>query len=781
MLMRYARFVVRHPRVILLASLLATAIVATGVGRLRIDLDPEQHLPADDPYIAIDRKIRAEFGGKNFVAIAVLPATGDVWQPDVLRAVAALTDDMLIAPGAIRQNVISLSSPYVRVPRDVGGTLTAEPLMKTVPHDTAGVAALRDLYRGEPLFKGTVVSDDERAALVLADFYDDVSADVIASAVYQSVAAQRSPSVQIAVTGARIVEHAEHVLVSGQAYYFLAAVVTTLLVLWLAFGHVQGVILPATTALLSTVWAAGFMGFAGIPINPWTAAVPLIVTTVAAGHSAQMLKRYYEEWSALSDRAAAVIKATQRIGAVMLAAGGTAGCGFAALALLGIPTLTHFGLSVACGIFASVGLELTFMLALRVLWAPRRHVNGPLDAWVGSALRALEALVARHPRRIVIGFAAIVCAAVAGYPRLTTEINPSSQWSARTEVGRDLRIFQQHFPSTTTLTVLLEGAPGSMKTPAAVRLMIGLQEAMAAQPGVGRTSSIVDIVRRTHEVFVPEEAASGLPMDSASLGQLFFLAEGPGFERYVDRSYSRAVVSGYLNDEASGLTRAVLARLRAYLAENPPTTIQVRLAGGGGPTMLAINDHGVKGKLLNMAVAFAVIFAIASLLLRTVVGGAYVVAPLATASLLNLGAFAWLGIPFDIGGASIAAVGVGIGADCAIYWLYRLREEFRRSGAIEPALRRTIATTGRAVFFVALAISAGFGVYLIADFRPMQLAGLFMPLTMMTSCLTALTLLPALVLLGRPAFVFAPPAARCDAQRGLRPQPNGLGRHLQRI
>ncbi len=62
----------------------------------------------------------------------------------------------------------------------------------------------------------------------------------------------------------------------------------------------------------------------------------------------------------------------------------------------------------------------------------------------------------------------------------------------------------------------------------------------------------------------------------------------------------------------------------------------------------------------------------------------------------------------------------------------------------------------RAVIFVALAISAGFGVCLISDFYAFRTLGLFVPLTMLISCVTALTLLPALVLLLRPGFVFDP-------------------------
>jgi predicted RND superfamily exporter protein len=302
--------------------------------------------------------------------------------------------------------------------------------------------------------------------------------------------------------------------------------------------------------------------------------------------------------------------------------------------------------------------------------------------------------------------------------------------------------------------VLLEGGPGSMKTARAIALESGLQQAMAAEPGVGRTASIADVIRRTYEVFAPDEAAKAPPMTDDLVGQLFFLGESPSFERFVDRRYERAVVLGYLDREDSALTRRVIARLTAYVAAHPSPDIRVSIAGGVGPTVLALNDDTVKGKTLNIAIVLAVIFAIASVLLRTPLGGAYVAAPLVMALVVNLGLFSWLGVAFDVGGASIAAIGVGIGADYAIYFLYRLREEFRETGEIREALTRTMETSGRAVLFVALAISAGFGIYATADFYSFHIVGFFVPMTMIVSCLTALTLLPALVLLLRPRFIF---------------------------
>ncbi|MGH7819391.1 MAG: hypothetical protein ACREQ9_06445, partial [Candidatus Binatia bacterium] len=143
----YAEFVVAHAWWVLAASLLFTSLFLFGTTRLEVNLDPEQQLPADDAYVMIDREIRKEFGGSRFVAIALVPRTGGtIWRPEVLQAVHDVTLEILEAPGVVRQNVVSLSSPYVRIPHDRGGVLGVDYLMREVPRAEEDVARLRALY-----------------------------------------------------------------------------------------------------------------------------------------------------------------------------------------------------------------------------------------------------------------------------------------------------------------------------------------------------------------------------------------------------------------------------------------------------------------------------------------------------------------------------------------------------------------------------------------------------------------------------------------------------------
>ena len=118
------------------------------------------------------------------------------------------------------------------------------------------------------------------------------------------------------------------------------------------------------------------------------------------------------------------------------------------------------------------------------------------------------------------------------------------------------------------------------------------------------------------------------------------------------------------------------------------------------------------------------------------------------------GTIGWLGIRLDMGSATMIAMAAGIGADYAIYFLYRLREEHLRHSNDDEALAAAMFTSGRAVLFVAASIGAGFAVLAVSRFLGLRLFGTMMPLAMLYSCFSALTLMPVMVMRRRPKFVF---------------------------
>ena len=163
----------------------------------------------------------------------------------------------------------------------------------------------------------------------------------------------------------------------------------------------------------------------------------------------------------------------------------------------------------------------------------------------------------------------------------------------------------------------------------------------------------------------------------------------------------------------------------------------------------------VEGKLRNILQIGLITIIVSALLLRSVLGGLLVAVPLALAVAVNFGVMGLLGVPLDTMTAAISAMAVGIGADYAMYVLFRAREELASGLDVEEALRRTLATSGKAVLFVSSAIALGYATLCLSGFAVhVQLGGL-VALAMLVSSASALTLLPAVVARYRPSFLWA--------------------------
>jgi hypothetical protein len=113
------------------------------------------------------------------------------------------------------------------------------------------------------------------------------------------------------------------------------------------------------------------------------------------------------------------------------------------------------------------------------------------------------------------------------------------------------------------------------------------------------------------------------------------------------------------------------------------------------------------------------------------------------------------GIPLNIPNSLISAMAVGIGADYAIYLLYRMREQVAAGQDDATATRETLATAGKAALFVATAVAGGYGVLALSfGYNVHKWLSLFIVLAMVVSAWASLTLVPGTLLMMKPRFIF---------------------------
>ena len=756
---RYARFLVRRAWLVLLAVALATVWIGLGIGRLRSEFNIEASLPKHHPLVAIDKTIRSQFGGRNTIITLIVPRDGDVWRPEVLETVQDATFAALRLPGIIGQNVVSLAAPSVRYVQDVDGRIEADPLMRDLPRTPEAIAALRAKVDSDPQLRGMVVTPDQRAAVLIVDFWDSGNGDELVQRMLHLADGLRDRPVDFYVAGEPVIRLTDVEQSREVAFRLPLTFLIIAAMLLLSFRNLQGMVIPMLTAALSTVWGLGLMGHTGLVIDTWNVATPILLVAIAAGHSAQMLKRYIEEVERLGDNQAAVIASTVAVGPVLIAAGGVAALGFAALGLTGIPAIVGFGLACAYGIGSAVVLEMTFIPALRSL-LPAPRGTAPKGGLTQRLLDGLErAILDRGGRPVLIATGIALLLALARALQIRS-YGPTREYLAAGSVPRvHLDEIQKHFPGTVTMTILYDGPPQSAKALDVLRHMDGLRAELEQDPLVWRTASLADLIKALHRTFNADDPNPyRLPDSQEMVSQLVYLGSSPAFERFIDREYSKSLLVAYLRDDDSSRVGPLIERARAWVAAHPaPAGVTVLIAGGAGPTVFAVNEHTTHTKVLNIGLVLAVIYLISSLVLRSPLGGLYVITPLAASVVLLFGFLGWTRIRLDMGSASILAIAAGVGADYAIYFLYRLREERWRTDDDAAALHTSMQTSGRAIIFVAASIGAGFAAMgLFSRFLGLWLFGILMPIAMAVSCLAALSLMPVLVLRTRPAFIFGP-------------------------
>ena len=557
------------------------------------------------------------------------------------------------------------------------------------------------------------------------------------------------------------------------AFLFPLAVLITGLIHYEAFRTVQGLVLPLVTALLAVVWGLGAMRLAGVPMDVFNGTTPILILAVAAGHAVQILKRYYEEYHRLRETSAlapaeanraAVVESIARIGPVMLTAGSVAALGFLSLVVFEITTIRTFGVFTGLGILSALVLEMTFIPALRSLLPAPGEREGRRERERRIWDRVTETLarwvIGPGRRRIYAAMAGLVVLCGIGAVRVVTDNSIRSYFFAGLAFQEDDRALNARLGGTNTLYLLVEGdEDDAIKAPGVLRAMAATQRFLEQDPAIGKTVSLADFVRRMNRAMHGDDPAyDDIPETRDLVSQyllLYSLSGEPGdLDAYVDYGYRSANVLVFLKTDSSAHVQALTARLEPFVRQQFGDRVRVRLGGSVAETT-ALNEVMVRAKVLNIVQISAVILVIASLVFRSLLGGVLVLVPLLLAVLANFGLMGLTGIRLSIGTALISAMTVGIGADYAIYLIYRLREELARGADEATALRLTFATAGKAILFVASAVAGGYGVLLFSyGYYIHMWFAILIASAMLVSSLGALTLLPALLLTLRPRFVF---------------------------
>lgn len=743
--------VVRRPWPFIVVFLVITALFATRLPSIQIDAEVKNQLPADMPARLQLKAIEERFGGSEMVLV-VLEAP-DVLDPAVLRRLHEIGAGLERIPQVDR-----VLSPFTlnRIAGSPDGMMAVEPAIDPadLPDDPAERAALAEALKANDLVFGNVVARDFSAISTIAMLSANAPDTETVAAVRQVVAAVPGPGT-ISIGGMPDVRVNVSEDIRSDMRRFVPIGLTIVVVfLYACFRQLRGVLLPFAPVVMSVVVAMGLLPILGWKLQMVMVTLPVILLAVANDYGIHLISRYQEENVPGKPRDAVHLTrlVMQDLGPPVIAAGVTTMAGLLCLS-------THIVVpAVQLGFLAAVGVA--FALLVSVLWVPAvlvllpvppplpTLVAGARKGWLDRGLEAVARGVVGHPKAVVAAVLVTTVAASSGFFRLQVDTNPVNYYAADAPVAQTSRLVNQHFGGSTELSVMFEG---DIQDPAVLGRIDHLQRALAAHPDVGFTSSIAGVVRMM-DTAVSGQPREGLPDSREAVAQLFLLYSMGGdpedFERMVDFEYTHALVSARISSLSTQRTSEVVQVARDAVAGQEGVTI-----GGFGVVFAELVDAVVQGQISSLALSLGAVATLVALTFRSVAGGLYATLPLVLAMPVLFGLMGWFGIELNVVTAMLSSIMVGVGVDYTLHFLWRYRTLRREGLSPEDGVLQTLTSAGRGIVFNALSVIVGFAVLLLSNFLPVQFFG-FLVVVSISACLVgALVLLPALVLITRPAFL----------------------------
>src|SRR5262249_35150413 len=160
----------------------------------------------------------------------------------------------------------------------------------------------------------------------------------------------------------------------------------------------------------------------------------------------------------------------------------------------------------------------------------------------------------------------------------------------------------------------------------------------ASDPTVGKTLSIVDFVREMHRASNGgDPARATIPPSPELISQYLFLYSVAGdpedLNSQIDPDHRSAAIRIFLRNDSTEYAEEIIARVQRYVTDRFPRDYTVQYSGITASTA-ALTEVMVRGKLLNMLQVAGIIVLVAGIVLRSVLGGLLVAAPLAMAVLV---------------------------------------------------------------------------------------------------------------------------------------------------
>lgn len=764
----YGRAIVRHRGKALLLCLLLSLVSAVLIGLrvqdgIPVDFTPQALFMDEGEELERLTRIEAVFGRED--NDVVLLVEGELATEEGIEALRAVHQAVEALPTVER--VDSLVSATMVLASE-GGLRVVRPLDHFPPAQAIAQAA------ADPALAGLLLSREGDLAAVRVRIDRDLErvaelgpqVDAVVQAARQ---VQLPAGMQLRATGVPFIRTEVVQLMLADELRFVPIVATLFaLTTWALFRRFWSGIAPLFVTLVANLWALALLLAAGTTFNVLSTLVPILVVVIGASDGVHIVARYRDELHPTPDRTLprqeAMGRTLRHMTVATFLTTFTTAAGFGSLAVARAAVIQDFGLHCAVAVLVA-WVAVMLVLPTWLAFMPEHRVGNRLQADQGRALfSALDGLVARHPKAILLASLAFVLGAGVVGSGVRTQSHILEMYHPGHPTWEAVHQVDTRLSGIVPVFVYVEAPPGSPEgailEPELLRPMLTLQDELQARPEIGWTSSPASWLRHIHTLLTGSE---GMPASREGAAQELLLVELSGdipLETVMgpDRRSGRILV---LMPDSGGRTIVKLrheltARAEALFAG---TGAQVVVTGDGFLASAGLRQ--LVGDLINsVGLVLLVIIGTMWALLRDLRQALISALPNMVPLVFTLATLGLMGADIQVTNIVSFTVAIGLAVDDTIHFVARYREERAHGYDLDQAMTRTFHGAGRGIVLTSVLLMMGFGVLAFSELTSTRFFGILTGVTMLAALFADLLILPALLRVFGRREAAAPIAAR---------------------
>ena len=537
------------------------------------------------------------------------------------------------------------------------------------------------------------------------------------------------------------------------------------LMLYLFFGSIWQVILPLINAFLTTFITAGFLGYMDWKISVVSSnfiALLLILTISLTVHLLVKINEIKKD----TDFKTAIINGYDQMFAPCFFAALTTAVAFLSLTFGELKPVIEFGKMMAFGI--SIAFVLTFTFLPCVLYL----INKSKTKDFLSIYKVTQFILSfsQNNKAVISSLFAITFITLCfGVSKLQVENRFIDYFDKDTEIYKGMYEIDSKLGGTATLDIIIsqpedtfesieiedeffdddlfedEGssASGYWWNIYSLRKLEDIHDYLDSIPEIGKVLSVASGIKLARQI------NNGEDLNDLELALLRSVLPEDIRESllysYINKDDSVVRISTRVNESYANLNRKDLLNKINNDLQNKFNLKQSEYEITG----LAVLYNNMLQSLFQSQIgSLLIVFAVISLMLFLIFRSLKIMIigliPNIFVASSVMGLLGLLNIPLDIMTITVAAISVGMAVDNTIHYIYRYKKELKKNGS-DNALKNAHSTTGRAIFYTASTIAAGFCILSLSNFFPTVLFGVFTSIAMILAFISSLTLLPNLL------------------------------------